>query len=116
MDSLYSTVDKTRKKRPSDLKKTSEAHPNSTALDNYIYESIENFKINLKAEELNTAISVQSAIITQISKALSLCRESPVFFGSIPHLEAEKYLLFSSKYLHWKNVCRFCRDIYFFKK
>lgn len=100
VDSLYSTINK-YKKRSTILKKTSVVHPlfNSASSKTHIYESLDKFKINPKSDELHNAIFLQRAIITQASKALSLCRESSRLFGSTPHLEAEKYLLLASKFI-----------------
>lgn len=95
-DSLYSTVDKSRKRNRSDAPPKKSLQFNKTASDELIYESLERLVTN-KIEEREKAILVQLAAIEQVWRALEYSKNSATFYGSLYHLEAEKCLLVASK-------------------
>lgn len=113
--SLYSTVKKTPKcKHHDNGKKVSKSISISNDID---YESINEYQIKSKEEEIMGEIVVQWETIQQVSKALKEFKRRPHLFGRNIQIEAEKILLISSKSFKrnsWVYVKKKSRDLQYF--
>ncbi|KAG5872884.1 hypothetical protein JTB14_034125 [Gonioctena quinquepunctata] len=96
--SLYSTVNKTEKKKRPDARDVSVSNAvfdssDTMTITNDDSKSVSHLSVNPKEGELLSENALQREIIHQISKALLICRSQSTVITRDVHVEAEKILL-----------------------